>query len=127
MLKTFTSQHVRYVTLARANTNEHMSNAVVWRVFLVQIVIICGVIGSSWLGLPRAILITFVILKLYTDATAQLPQYDPEQAPAWMVRLFGSGFAQYWRAEKQVDQARAAAEEEIFNGKPMPLQKAPSQ
>ena len=105
----------------------NMSNAVLWRVFLVQIVIICGVIGSSWLGLPRAILITFVILKLYTDATAQLPQYDPEQAPAWMVRLFGSGFAQYWRAEKQVDQARAAAEEEIFNGKPMPLQNAPSQ
>jgi hypothetical protein len=105
----------------------NMSNAVLWRVFLVQIVIICGVMGSSWLGLPRATLITFVVLKLYTDATAQLPQYDPAEAPAWMVRLLGSGFARYWRAEKRVNQARAAAEEEIFNGKPMPLQKAPSQ
>ena len=104
-----------------------MSNAVLWRVFLVQIVIICGVIGSMWLGLPRATLITFVVLKLYTDATAQLPQYDSAEAPAWMVRLLGNSFARYWRAEKQVDQARAEAEEEIFNGKPMPLETTPNQ
>ena len=104
-----------------------MSNAVLWRVFLVQIVIICGVIGSMWLGLPRAILITFVVLKLYTDATAQLPQYDPAEAPAWMVRLLGNSFAQYWRAEKHDNEARAEAEEEIFNGRPMPLEKTPNQ
>ena len=104
-----------------------MSNAVLWRVFLVQIVIICGVVGSSWFGLPRATLITFVVLKLYTDATAQLPQYDPAEAPAWMVRLFGNSFAQYWRAEKHDKQAQAQAEEEIFDGKPMPLEKTPNQ
>ena len=106
---------------------EGMSKAVLWRVFLVQIVIICGVVGSSWFGLPRATLITFVVLKLYTDATAQLPQYDPAEAPAWMVRLFGNSFAQYWRAEKHDKQAQAQAEEEIFDGKPMPLEKTPNQ
>jgi len=70
---------------------------------------------------------TFVVLKLYTDATAQLRQYDPTEAPGWMVRLLGNSFAQYWRAEKQVDQARAEAVEEIFKGRPMPLEKAPNQ
>ena len=104
-----------------------MSNAVLWRVFLVQIVIICGAIGIAWLGLPRITLITFVALKLYTDATAQLPQYDPANAPAWMVRIFGSGFARYWRDAKRADQTRVAAEEEIFCGQPMPLQQTPNQ
>ena len=87
-----------------------MSNAVLWRVFLVQIVIICGVVGIAWLGLPRITLITFVALKLYTDATSQLPQYDPAEAPAWMVCVFGNGFARYWRATKRIEQAPAAAE-----------------
>jgi hypothetical protein len=105
----------------------NMSHAVLWRVFLVQIVIICGVVGFAWFGLPRITLITFVALKLYTDATSQLPQYDPADAPAWMVWLFGNGFAQYWRAAKRVDQARAAAEEEIFCGQPMPLEQTPNQ
>jgi hypothetical protein len=100
-----------------------MSNAVLRRVFLVQIVIIGGVIGSSWFGLPRTTLITFVVLKLCTDATSQLRQYDPAEAPAWMVRLFGNSFARYWRAAKHDDQARAAAEEEIFEGIPMPFEK----
>lgn len=64
-----------------------MSDAVLWRVFLVQIVIIAGIIGSSWFELPRAALITFVVLKLYTDATSQLRQYDPAEAPAgWFAR-----------------------------------------
>src|SRR5206468_1304223 len=67
-----------------------IGNAVLWRVFLVQIVIICGVVGIAWLGLPRITLITFVALKLYTDATSQLPQYDPAEGPVWMVRLFGN-------------------------------------
>lgn len=100
-----------------------MSNAVLWRVFLVQIIIIAGVIGSSWFGLPRTTLITFVVLKLYTDATSQLRQYDPAEAPAWMVHLFGDGFGRYWRAVKHDDQLRGAAEEEIFEGRPMPLEK----
>lgn len=68
-------------------------------------------------------LITFVVLKLYTDATSQLRQYDPAEAPAWMVRLFGDGFGRYWCAVKHDDQVRGAAEEEIFEGRPMPLEK----
>jgi hypothetical protein len=92
-------------------------------VFLVQIVIICGVIGIAWLGLPRVTLITFVVLKVYTDATSQLPQYDPAEAPTWMVWLFGNSFARYWRTAKRSDLARAAAEEEIFDGRLMPLEK----
>jgi len=33
----------------------------------------------------------------------------------------------YWRAAKRVEQARTAAEEEIFYGRPMPLEKTPDQ
>jgi len=64
-----------------------------------------------------------VALKLYTDVTSQLSQYDLAEALAWMVCLFGNGFARYWRTVKRSDQARAAAEEEIFDGRPMPLEK----
>ncbi len=99
-----------------------LSNAVLWRVFLVQIVIIVGVIGAAWFGLPKITLIAFVALKFYTDATAHLGQYDPAEAPGWMVRLLGSGFSEYWRVQKRDDQERALAEEEVFDGRPMPFE-----
>jgi hypothetical protein len=94
-----------------------MSTAVLWRVFLVQIVVIAGVVGAAWLELPRITLLTFVALKVYTDLASQLPQYNPEEAPRWM----GSDFARYWRTERKRDEAREAAEEEVFDGRPMPL------
>ena len=81
-----------------------MSNAVLWRVFLVQIVIICGVVGIAWLGLPRITLITFVALKLYTDATSQLPQYDPRGSAG----LDGLGVRKWFRpilARHETDRA----------------------
>ena len=82
-----------------------------------------GAFAVWWFKLPAALLITFVILKIFVDVTSQIPQYDPAEAPAWMVRLLGKGFAEYWRAAKHADEDRARAEEEIFTGKPMPPDK----
>ena len=39
-----------------------------------------------------------------------------------MVRLLGTGFAAYWRTAKQGDEERQAAEEEPFDGRPMPFE-----
>ncbi len=100
----------------------NMSTGALWRVFLVQFAIIAGVIGTGMFNLPRATLISFVILKLYTDGVSQLPQYDPEEAPQWMQRLLGKGFAEFWRADKHKQTEREAAEEERFNGTPMPFE-----
>lgn len=98
-----------------------LSDAVLWRVFVVHIAIIIGVFATLWFGLPRSTLIAFVVLKLYTDLTAHIPQYNPTEAPHWMVRWFGSGFAEYWRSERHDEEERAAAEETVFTGQPMPL------
>lgn len=99
-----------------------MSKGVLWRVFLVQIAIFAGFIGAHMLGLPRSTLFAFVFLKLYTDIASQLPNYDPQRAPRWMVRLLGRSFAEEWRKEKAVEGAREKAEEEIFDGRPMPIE-----
>jgi hypothetical protein len=60
---------------------QRLSDAVLWRVFLVHIVIIIGVFATLWFNLPRSTLIVFVVLKLYTDIMAQIPQYNPADAP----------------------------------------------
>ncbi len=99
-----------------------MSMDALWRVFLVQFAIIAGVIGVGMFNLPRAALITFVALKLYTDAVSQLPQYDPKEAPQWMQRLLGKDFAEYWRSDSQKQSEREAAEEQFFRGTPMPFE-----
>jgi hypothetical protein len=99
-----------------------MSNAILWRVFLVQIAIFAGFAAANWLDLPRGTLLAFVALKIYTDVASQLPDYDPERAPRWMVRMFGRDFAEYWRKTKREETSREAAEEEIFDGRPMPLE-----
>jgi uncharacterized protein DUF6498 len=100
----------------------NMSMGALWRVFLVQFAIIIGAVGSTMFGWPRATLIAFVFLKLYTDATSQLPQYDPKEAPQWTQRIFGKGFAEFWRADKQKETEREAAEEQKFTGTPMPYE-----
>jgi uncharacterized membrane protein YqgA involved in biofilm formation len=76
----------------------NMSMGALWRVFLVQFAIVAGVIGTGLFGWPRVTLITFVILKLYTDAVSQLPRSKLQEAE------------------------RESAEEEIFAGKPMPFE-----
>ncbi|HEY3055318.1 MAG TPA: DUF6498-containing protein [Thermoanaerobaculia bacterium] len=100
-----------------------MSRGVLWRVFLVQIAIFAGFVGAGMLGLPRSALIAFVFLKLYTDITSQLPNYyDPQRAPRWTVKLFGRSFAEQWRRDKAAETALEKAEEEIFDGRPMPFE-----
>ncbi|HSP15206.1 MAG TPA: DUF6498-containing protein [Thermoanaerobaculia bacterium] len=102
----------------------NMSMGALWRVFLVQLAIIAGVVGTGFFGLPRVTLISFVFLKLWTDAASQLPVYDPEEAPQWMRGVMGKGFAEFWRADKAKEHEREAAEEEKFNGIPMPFEQS---
>ncbi len=98
-----------------------ISDGVLQRVLMVQLAIIIGVVAVAWLDAPQALLVTFVVLKVWTDIASQLPPYNPREAPRWMVKLLGSGFADYYRKERQDEDARKAAEEEEFTGMPMPM------
>ena len=90
------------------------------RMLIVQLVIIVGVVAVGWLGAPEAILVGFVVFKLLMDIGSQLPEYNPREAPAWMVRTLGAGFADHWRQQRQQEDAQAAAQEEVYAGVPMP-------
>jgi hypothetical protein len=100
-----------------------ISLGVARRMLVVQMVIIIGVVAVGWLGAPEAVLIAFVVFKLLTDIGSQLPEYNPRHAPAWLVRLLGAGFADHWQRERRLEDAQAAAEEEVFTGVPMPAKK----
>jgi hypothetical protein len=100
-----------------------ISDGVLRRVFLVQLAIIIGVVAVAWLDAPQALLVSFVGLKVWTDITSQVPQYNPREAPKWMVRLLGAGFADYYRKEREDEDQRKATEEEEFAGTPMPAEK----
>lgn len=73
----------------------------------------------------------FIVLKLLNDLATQLPQYNPKEAPRWMVRLLGPGFAEYWRKERTGEIVSASEDEEPFTGvpsrsKPMTTSRLPS-
>ena len=94
-----------------------MANAALWRVFVVNIALIIGIIGAQFLGLPRTGLVAFAGLKLFSDIAYQLPQYDAADAPGWSARLFSRNYAEEFRAQRIEDLKRAAEDEETFAGK----------
>jgi hypothetical protein len=84
---------------------KQMSTGALWRIFLVQIAIVLGVIGAKFFGLSRTTLLAFVALKLYTDIVAQIPSLQNQK-----------------RTPEQETLARS--EEERFSGKPIPFESA---
>lgn len=97
-----------------------ISLRVLRRMLVVQVVIIIGFAAVGWFDAPQAVLAGFALFKLLTDIGSQVPDYNPREAPAWMVRWLGAGFADHWRRERRQEDARVAAQEEPYAGVPMP-------
>ena len=100
-----------------------ISLRVLRRMLVVQVVVIIGFAAVGWFDAPHAVLAGFALFKLLTDIGSQVPDYNPREAPAWMVRWLGAGFADHWRRERRQEDAQAAAQEEPYAGVPMPQAK----
>lgn len=92
-------------------------NVLLWLALLV------GLPLTAWLEKPKIIFGIFGGLKLFFDVAGLFPQYDPPEAPSWMVRVFGRDFAEFWRRDSLQQRHKtaydAAACEEIYDGRPM--------
>lgn len=97
-----------------------ISLRVLRRMFVVQVAVMVGFVAVGWFAAPQALLVAFAVLKLLTDLGSQLPEVNPREAPAWMVRWLGPGFADHWRKERRAEDTQAALQEERFAGVPMP-------
>jgi len=68
-------------------------------------------------GKTAAIFIVFMSLKTLLDIAGQTPQYDPAEAPRWLVAVMPkldhkTTFAEYWR-KSHADRVENAAEAEL--------------
>jgi len=98
-----------------------MADGTLWRICVVLITVTAGLWIATALDLPKAIFIVFASLKLFTDIANQFPQYNPDEAPDWLVRAsratgLRGNFAQYWRDERSKETSNAARDEEPFDG-----------
>ena len=95
-----------------------ISEGTLGRVMMIFLTMIIAFVVIASLKLPRSVFVVFAVLKLWSDIAVQLPTYDPDEAPGWMVRLLGRGFADYFRKEKQDRLAAEREDEEPFDGRP---------
>ncbi|MBA4372881.1 MAG: hypothetical protein C0402_08450 [Thermodesulfovibrio sp.] len=99
-----------------------LSDVSLRRVVLLFFTIMLGMPLIAWLDRPKLIFGIFGSLKLFFDMAGLFQDFDPEEAPGWMVTVLGKGFSQYWRQERaqehHIQQLRAVTDEEPYEGKP---------
>lgn len=96
----------------------NMVNGAMGRVMVMHLFVMIGFFVAAMKKLPHQVLGVFIVLKLMNDLATQLPQYNPKEAPRWMVRLLGGGFADYWRKERSNEIATELEDEEPYAGVP---------
>jgi hypothetical protein len=95
-----------------------MTEHAMGRVVVVHFTILFGMAVAALTGKMSAVFVVFVILKTLLDLGGQLPDYDPAEAPRWIVfltRKLSGGkmdFAEYWR-KSRVQRAQSAIEAEV--------------
>ena len=68
---------------------------------------------------PTGFFRVFIFLKVLADLAIELPQWDPEVPPAWIVRMMnriggpGADFAADWKKTKQEERESAVANEQV--------------
>jgi hypothetical protein len=96
-----------------------MAESTLGRVILVHIALIGGIGLAAWLNKPKAFFVVFIGLKLLSELSSSLPQWDPEKPPAWLNRLmerFGlpSGqFEEYWRVGRAAHLRHRQEDEQV--------------
>ena len=85
------------------------------RLVMLQITLMIGITAAMLLGLPRATLIVFALLKGISEFTSQLPTMELTGPPRWMAGGLGrvgfDGFESKWR-QAQAQLAAQHAEDE---------------
>jgi len=95
-----------------------MTEHAMGRVIVVHFTILFGMAVAAFTGKMSAVFVVFIILKTLLDLGGQLPDYDPAEAPRWLVFILGklSGgkmdFAEYWR-KNRVQRELSAVEAEL--------------
>lgn len=95
------------------------------RVFVIHLTLIGGIAAAAYFDNPRGFFLVFVILKTLLDLSFLLPQYDPDEPPAWLCKLMdkvpkaarkpgleNETFADFWKEGKSAERARRARNEE---------------
>jgi uncharacterized protein DUF6498 len=109
-----------------------MAEAALGRVFLLVVVAAGGLFLAAAFDLPRAVFVIFGVLKLYNDVASQFPQYEPHEAPAWVVTAVGligmpaEELRKDWRAESEINRLADIEDEEPFDGRPSRDRKLPA-
>ena len=90
------------------------------RYVVIQATLMLGmafVVSSSQ---PRRLFLVFAVLKTLSDFAAWIPQYEPDEAPAWLARTLdrigkrrGEGFAAYWKRTRREEQRRIEENERV--------------
>ena len=88
------------------------------RVIVVHFTILFGMAIAAFTGRMSAVFAVFAVLKVMLDLGGQLPDYDPAEAPRWLVfataKLSGGkmDFNEYWR-KSRAQRAQNAIEAEL--------------
>lgn len=96
----------------------HLTETALQRTIVIQLVLMVGMTLVPLLHAPRLLLAVFFGLKLLTDLSTWVPQWNPEEPPAWMARAAdkigsakGERFADYWKRTRQEEQESEADDE----------------
>jgi hypothetical protein len=91
---------------------KRVTDFALWRIFVIFIAIFIGGFGGIVLNRPHTLIYTFIALRVFTDIVTQFPEYNPDEPPRWMIKLFGAGTDEYWH-RKRASERSLAAESEI--------------
>ena len=90
---------------------KQITDFALWREFVVLIAIFIGGFGGVVLNRPHTLIYAFAALRLFTDVVIMFPEYNPDEAPRWTVKLFGADFAEDYRSKRERERSRAAENE----------------
>jgi hypothetical protein len=98
-----------------------LSELYLGRVLVVHLTIIFGMFALALFDNPLGLFVVFATLKTMVELSARLPQYDPAEPPAWLMRImryFSSeaDFVAYWRQERVAQQQREEQDERVLQG-----------
>ena len=89
------------------------------RVFVIHLTILGGMAFFAWRGTAEAFFSVFVTLKTLFDLGGIIPQWNPREAPQWLIKTMGvfprqkgETFEEYWRRTHAEEEAQARRDEQ---------------
>ena len=95
------------------------------RITLVHMALLGGMVLFAVRGTPGAFFTVFVWLKFFSDIGSQLPEWNPQEPPRFLVSVMkrfpkqkGESFEERWRRTKAAENAQARADEQDASALP---------